>query len=70
VIFVNQGKAVYKGVEAQATYAFANGLAVFANASRNYAKTHNDGAPKTQLANAPLWTAAGGVPFKSGPIRF
>ncbi|CAN5368169.1 TonB-dependent receptor [soil metagenome] len=69
-IFINQGKAVYKGVEGQATYAFANGLAVFANASRNYAKTNNDGLPHTQIANAPMWTAAGGVLFKSGPLRF
>ena len=68
-IFINQGKAVYKGVEGQATYAFGNGLAVFANASRNYAKTNNPGTTHTQLANAPLWTAAGGVLFKSGPIK-
>ncbi|WP_336953230.1 hypothetical protein [Sphingobium aromaticivastans] len=52
------------------TYAFDNGLAVFANASRNYAKTHNPGVAHTQIANAPMWTAAGGVLFKQGPVKF
>lgn len=69
-VFYNLGKAVYKGVEGQITYAFDNGLAVFANASRNYAKTNNDSdVVHTQVANAPMWTAAGGVLFKSGPIK-
>ncbi len=70
VVFVNQGAVQYKGVEGQITYAFDNGLAVFANASRNYAKTDNAGAPHTQVANAPEWTAAGGILYKHGPIRF
>ncbi|HEX7872927.1 MAG TPA: TonB-dependent receptor [Sphingobium sp.] len=69
-VFYNSGKAVYKGIEGQATYALDNGLALFANASRNYAKTNNDDTPHLQLPNAPYWTAAGGVLFKSGPIRF
>jgi iron complex outermembrane receptor protein len=69
-IFYNQGAVVYKGIEGQATYAFGNSIALFANASRNYAKTNNDGSPHTQVANAPLWTAAGGVLFKAGPARF
>lgn len=69
-VFYNAGAVVYKGLEAQATYAFNNGLAVFANASRNYAKTNNDGEAKLQVSKAPLWTAAGGVLYKSGPIRF
>nr|WP_087574259.1 TonB-dependent receptor [Sphingomonas sp. CDS-1] len=70
-IFINAGKVVYKGVEGQVTYAFDNGFAVFANASRNYAKTNNDNEVKhTQIANAPMWTAAGGVLFKQGPVKF
>lgn len=69
-VFFNSGKAVYKGVEGQATYAFNNGLALFANGSRNYAKTNNDNAPHYQLPNAPFWTAAAGVLYKHGPIRF
>ncbi len=68
-VYINLGKAVYKGVEGQITYAFDNGLAVFANGSRNYAKTNNPGTVHTQVPNAPMWTAAGGVLFKSGPVK-
>ncbi|MBA3897528.1 MAG: TonB-dependent receptor, partial [Sphingomonadaceae bacterium] len=67
-IFTNIGGALYKGVEGQATYAFSNGLAIFANASRNYAKTK--GAVHTQVAHAPFFTAAAGVIYRDGPIRF
>ncbi|MGR6327492.1 TonB-dependent receptor [Sphingomonas sp. XXL09] len=70
VIFVNQGAVQYKGVEAQVTYALPMGFAVFANGSRNYAKTDNPGTVQQQVAKAPEWTAAGGVLYKSGPIRF
>ena len=69
-VFFNQGAVTYKGVEGQATYAFENGLAIFANGSRNYANTDNPGSPHTQVANAPVFTAAGGVLFKHGPMRF
>ena len=70
--FTNIGGALYKGVEGQATYAFGNGLAVFANASRNYAKTKPTlAAPnRTQVAKAPLTTAAAGAIYKHGPYRF
>ena len=70
--FTNIGGALYKGVEGQATYAFGNGLAVFANASRNYAKTKIAGAvtARTQVAKAPLSTAAAGAIYKHGPYRF
>ncbi|WP_375395451.1 TonB-dependent receptor [uncultured Sphingomonas sp.] len=70
VVFINQGAVTYKGGEGQITYAFPHGLAVFANGSRNYAKTDNPGQPQQQVAKAPEWTAAGGVLYKSGPIRF
>lgn len=70
VIFVNQGAVQYKGVEAQATYALPMGFAIFANGSRNYAKTDNPGTLQQQVAKAPEWTAAGGVLYKRGPIRF
>lgn len=76
-IFTNIGGALYKGIEGQATYAFGNGLAVFANASRNYAKTtsYTDPVtkqivPRTAIGSAPFATAAGGVLFKRGPYRF
>ena len=69
-VYINQGAVTYKGVEGQATYALPQGFAVFANGSRNYAKTDNPGQPRTQVANAPEFTAAGGVLYKRGPIRF
>ena len=70
VVYYNQGAVQYKGVEGQATYALPRGFAVFANGSRNYAKTDNPGMPQQQVAKAPEWTAAGGVLYKQGPIRF
>ncbi|MDB5714673.1 MAG: TonB-dependent receptor [Sphingomonadales bacterium] len=76
-IFTNIGGALYKGVEAQATYAFGNGFAVFANGSRNYAKTNvyidpisNKLIPQTIIAKAPVSTAAAGIFYKHGPVRF
>ena len=68
-VFVNQGAVTYKGLEGQVTYAFDDGLAIFGNASRNYAKTDNPGAPHTQVPNAPFMTAAAGVLFKHGPVN-
>lgn len=68
VIFTNLGGALYKGVEGQVTYALPGGIAVFANGSYNYAKVK--AAPRTQIANAPFMTAAAGILFKQGPIRF
>lgn len=70
VVFYNQGAVTYKGFEGQITYALPHGLALFANGSRNYAKTDNPGQPRQQVAKAPEWTAAGGILYKSGPIRF
>ena len=69
-VFFNQGAVQYKGVEGQITYAFPIGVAVFANGSRNYAKTDNPGVIRQQVAKAPEWTAAGGILYKHGPIRF
>lgn len=69
-VFFNQGAVEYKGVEGQVTYALPHGVAVFANGSRNYAKTDNAGTIRQQVAKAPEWTAAGGVLVKSGPVRF
>jgi iron complex outermembrane recepter protein len=68
-VFINLGAVTYKGVEGQVTYALPYGIAVFANASRNYAKTDNAGSPHTQVANAPFMTAAAGLLYKQGPIR-
>lgn len=65
--YFNAGRVLYKGLEAQVTYALYGGLAVFANGSLNYAKeagTHNP------VSNAPKGTAAAGLLYKHGPIRF
>ncbi|MDB5709560.1 MAG: TonB-dependent outer rane receptor FecA5 [Sphingomonas bacterium] len=69
-VFINQGAVQYKGIEGQITYALPRGFALFANGSRNYAKTDNAGSPHQQVANAPEFTAAGGLLYKHGPIRF
>lgn len=65
-VFYNQGGVLYKGVEGQVTYAFDNGFAVFANGSRNYAKSKDT---RLQVQNAPAFTAAGGILYKRGPIK-
>ncbi len=64
--FINFGGATYKGVEAQGTYAFDFGLAVFLNGSKN---DSTDNATNKQLPNAPLWTAAGGLIYAMGPVQ-
>ena len=68
-IFFNEGAVQYKGIEGQVTYAFDDGIAIFANGSRNYAKTDNPGLAHTQVPNAPFCTVAGGVLYKHGRIR-
>lgn len=65
-VFYNQGGVTYKGVEGQVTYAFENGLALFANASRNIAESNETGL---QVNKAPFMTAAGGVLYHAGPIK-
>lgn len=66
-IFYNAGGALYQGIEGQVTYALTDGVALFANASRNRAI---DKVTRLQVANAPYMTAAGGVVVKRGPVRF
>jgi iron complex outermembrane receptor protein len=64
----NIGKAVYKGIEGEATYAFGDdefngllsGLSVFTNGSLNSAKSMG-----VQLGSAPFWTAASGLIYKA-----
>jgi iron complex outermembrane receptor protein len=65
--FYNQGGVIYKGLEGQATYVVGHGVAVFGNASLNYAKEKQT---EIQVANAPKGTIAGGALYKHGPIRF
>ena len=64
----NIGKAVYRGIEGEATYAFGDeelhgvldGLSVFTNGSLNSAKSMG-----LQLGAAPFWTAASGLIYKN-----
>lgn len=65
-VFYNQGGVTYKGFEGQVTYAFDLGLALFANASRNWAESNETGL---QVKGAPFMTAAGGVIYHGGPIK-
>lgn len=66
-VFYNQGGVVYKGLEGQITYAFPNGLALFVNGSLNYAKNKDT---HLQVSKAPKGTAAAGILYKHGPIKF
>ncbi len=62
---IDTGKAVYKGIEGEGTYAFDNGLSLFASGSLNNTKTSGTGvAFAGVLKNAPLWTAAAGLVYK------
>jgi iron complex outermembrane receptor protein len=61
--FVNIGGATYTGIEGQMTYAFGNGLALYANASVNNATANDTGK---QISNAPDMTAALGTLYSSG----
>jgi iron complex outermembrane recepter protein len=71
--FVNTGQALYKGLEGEATYAFTsdvmggllNGLVAFVNGSINEGKSNGH-----YVKQAPTWTSAGGLIYKSAPWRF
>jgi iron complex outermembrane receptor protein len=64
----NTGTATYKGIEAQGTYAFdgdLQGWAVFLNGSLNSSKSGGK-----WLKQAPMWTSASGIFYKSGMWKF
>lgn len=70
---LNTGKAWYKGIEGEGTYAFDNlfgfdveGLSVFANGALMSSKL--DGG--NWAPNAPEWTAAAGVLFRNDNWKF
>lgn len=69
-IYYNDGTVDFKGIEAEGTYAFTDGmldgLAVFANGSLNSAEGANPGTADyhNQIANVPKWTAAFGLIYK------
>jgi iron complex outermembrane receptor protein len=71
--FQNTGQAVYKGVEAEGTYAFnqqidgfdLTGLSVFANGAFMYSKSQGK-----WIENAPRYTAAAGVLYAANGWKF
>jgi len=64
--FENAGTAQYKGIEAEGTYAFGNGLAV--TASGSLADAHFIAGPNEGLTvqNAPRYIASGGLVYDNG----
>ena len=68
-IVTNFGGAVFKGIEGEATYAFEKDIAVFANASYNFAENRKfdpvlfPGVNNSPLANVPIATAAAGAMY-------
>jgi iron complex outermembrane receptor protein len=84
--YVNGGKALYKGIEGEGTYAFdkfgdvdLHGLSIFANGALMDSKqTGGTAVPGNNpelyagkwAANAPRWTFAGGVLFKRDGWKF
>jgi iron complex outermembrane receptor protein len=64
-IFYNNGGAVYKGVEAEATYNLGAGVSAFGNGSVNDAQTT---ATHTNLAETPQFTANSGLIYNKGGL--
>ena len=61
---INTGKAFYKGIEGEGTYAFdgaLEGLSIFLNGTVGSAKSGG-----LWLKQAPMWTSAQGIFYKSG----
>jgi iron complex outermembrane receptor protein len=66
--YINMGDGRYQGVEGEAAYALNAGLTLFANGSLNHSEVGSDPSkPRTEVPNAPEWTAAGGGLFYHGP---
>jgi iron complex outermembrane receptor protein len=61
--FINAGHAYYRGFEGQVSYAFDNGVTLFANGSTN--KTRNDQG--NRITKAPKDTQGAGVLYNHGP---
>ncbi len=71
VLWINQGAVQYKGLEGQVTYAPAARRRRVRERIAQLREDRQSGtAPSLQVANAPEWTAAAGILYKSGPIRF
>ena len=64
-IFFNQGGAIYKGAEGEATYYMGSGFSVYGNLSLNSAKEKDT---NVWMPNTPKSTAAAGVIYNRGPV--
>jgi iron complex outermembrane receptor protein len=74
--FVNNGSAVYKGVEGEGTYAFSDefgvdltGLSLFVNGALMSSKATNGPTSGRWEPNAPKWTAAAGLLYKQNGLK-
>jgi iron complex outermembrane receptor protein len=73
-IVTNFGGGVFKGIEGEATYAFDNGMSVFANGSYNYAMNRRfdparfPGVNNSPIPKAPIGTFAAGTLVDIGPF--
>lgn len=74
-IYFNDGTVDYKGIEAEGTYAFTDGmldgLAAFANGSLNSARGQTKGMANyhSQIGQAPKWTAAFGLIYTNDGLN-
>jgi iron complex outermembrane receptor protein len=66
-VWTNIGGALYQGIEGQVTFTATHDIALFANGSLNRAI---EKTTRLQVAQAPKYTAAGGIIVKHGPINF
>ena len=71
--YVNNGKALYKGIEGEGTYAFGQignvdlkGLSLFTNGALMSSKAEGG----LWQPNAPRWTLAAGILYKTGDWKF
>jgi iron complex outermembrane receptor protein len=75
--FVNNGGALYKGIEGEGTYAFDNimgadlrGMSIFANGALMSSKATSGASTGLWEPNAPKWTAAVGLLYKMEGWKF
>jgi iron complex outermembrane receptor protein len=75
--YINNGGALYKGIEGEGTYAFENvmganlrGLSIFVNGALMSSKATSGASSGLWEPNAPKWTAAAGLLYKMDGWKF
>ncbi len=75
--YINTGKVVFKGIEGEGTYAFdrlggidVTGLSTFLNGALMSSKQTSGQYSGNWVQNAPRWTLAGGVLYKTDNWKF